>query len=135
MNEEVRSARPRILVADDHPVVLQRVVALLQADFEVVATARNGREMVREAMWLNPQVIVADITMPDVDGIAAARQLRANGCTARLVFLTIHREDEFRNACLAEGALGYVAKTQLCADLIPAIRAALAGQRFVSTEE
>ena len=132
--DEVRSARPRILVADDHPLVLERVVALLQADFEVVGTARNGQELVVEAMRLNPEVIVADITMPELDGIAAAHQLRANGCTARLIFLTIHTDDEFTKACWAEGALGYVAKPQLRADLIPAIRAALLGQRFVSSK-
>jgi DNA-binding NarL/FixJ family response regulator len=135
VTEEVRSARPRILVVDDHPLVLERVLALLQSDFEVVGTARNGQEMVVEVMRLDPEVIVADITMPELDGIAAARQLRAHGCIARLVFLTIHRDDEFAQACLAEGALGYVTKRQLRTDLIPAIRAALLGRRFVSAKK
>ena len=135
MNEEVRSARHRILVVDDNPIVLEHVVALLQAAFEVVGTASNGEEMVAEAMRLNPEVIVADITMPKLDGIAAARQLRANGCTAKLVFLTIHTQDEFVNACLADGALGYVSKSQMRTDLIPAVHAAILGRRFVSSRK
>jgi DNA-binding NarL/FixJ family response regulator len=131
-NEEVRSLRPRILVADDHPLVLECVVALLQTQFDVVGTARNGEEMVAETMRLNPEVIITDITMPQLDGIAAVRQLRALGCKAKVVFLTVHSSDEFVDACLAEGALGYVVKVHLRTALIPAIHAALSGRRSVS---
>ena len=131
-NEELSSARPRIVVADDHPLILEHVVALLQTTFDVVGTASNGKELVAEALRLHPDVIVTDITMPELDGIAGARQLRAGGCTAKLVFLTVHTRDELLEACLAGGALGYVTKAQMGADLIPAIHAALHGRRFVS---
>lgn len=92
----------------------------------------NGRELITEAVRLNPDVIVVDISMPELDGIQAVHQLREKGSTAKLVFLTIHWEDEFVRACFAEGALGYVLKARMRSDLIPAINAALSNQSFVS---
>ena len=124
--------RPRILLADDHQLMLERVTTLLQSSFEVVGAARNGLEMVSEALRLRPDVIVADISMPALDGIEAAHQLRERGSAAKVVFLTIHADQEFVDACIAEGALGYVVKAQMKSDLIPAIRAALSGQSFIS---
>lgn len=132
MTEQASLKRPRILLADDHQLVLQRVKTLLQTVFNVVGAARDGREMVSEALRLRPDVIVADISMPGLSGIEAAHQLRQRGSTAKLVFLTIHLEDEFLDACLAEGALGYVVKAHLKTDLIPAINAALCGRSFIS---
>ena len=125
--------RLRILVADDHPLVLQRVTAFLQSTFDVVGVAHDGLEMVDAAIRLSPDIIVADISMPELDGIQAAHRLREMGANAPIVFLTIHESPEFVEACLAEGALGFVLKTQMKADLIPAINAALAGQCFVSS--
>ncbi len=124
--------RPRILLADDHQAVLERVRNLLQSLFDVVGAARTGREMISEAMRLTPDVIVADISMPDLSGIEAAQELRMKGSAAKVVFLTIHASDEFRDACRAEGALGYVVKAHMKTDLIPAINAALSGRSFVS---
>jgi len=135
MKEGLGSARPRILVVDDNPIIVERVVGLLQTTFEVVGTASNGKEMVVEAMRLKPDVIVADISMPELDGVAAARQLRANACTAKLVFLTIQTQDELVEACLADGGLGFITKAQMRADLIPAIDSALQGRRFVSSKK
>jgi DNA-binding NarL/FixJ family response regulator len=106
---------------------------MLASLFEVVGTVGSGTAMISEAMRLNPDVIVADISMPDMTGIEAARRLRARGSMARVVFLTIHSETEFIEACLAAGALGYVAKIHMKTDLIPAINAALAGRSFIST--
>ena len=130
---EGSESRLRVLLADDHPLVLQRVAALLQSTFDVVGVAHDGLEMVDEAMRLNPDIIVADISMPGLDGIEAAHRLREMGAKATMVFLTIHESPEFVEACLAEGALGFVLKTQMKADLIPAINSALAGQCFVSS--
>lgn len=124
--------RPRILLADDHQAVLERVRKLLQSLFEVVGAARTGREMISEALRLSPDVIVADISMPDLSGIEAAQELRKKGSAAKLVFLTIHAGDEFVDACVAEGALGYVVKAHMKTDLIPAINAALSGRSFIS---
>lgn len=132
MAEQSHLYRPRVLLADDHLAVVQRVTTLLEEAFEVVGTARTGREMVSQAMHLQPDVIVVDISMPELDGIEAVRELRQLGSTAKVVFLTIHSEDEFVNACFAEGALGYVAKMHMSVDLIPAIGAALLGRPFIS---
>jgi DNA-binding NarL/FixJ family response regulator len=125
--------RRRILLADDHPLVLERVTTFLQSTFDVVGVAHNGLQMIEEAMRLNPDIIVADISMPELDGIEAAHRLRELGATASVVFLTIHESPEFVEACLAEGALGYVVKSQMKKDLIPAINAALSGHHFVSS--
>jgi len=122
----------RILLADDHPLVLECVKNCVQASFEVVGTAHNGREMVEEAMRLKPDIIVADIIMPEMTGIDAARDLRKQGSTAKIVFLTIHSEPAFVKACLDAGAWGYVVKPDLSTDLIPAIDAALSGHCFIS---
>lgn len=127
-----QSKPTRVLVVDDHEPVLQRVRALLEPDFEIVGDARTGREMVAQAIRLKPDVIVADIAMPGLSGIDAARELHRKGLVAKIVFLTIYSENEFVNACMAEGALGYVVKAHMKTDLIPAIHAALSGRPFIS---
>jgi DNA-binding NarL/FixJ family response regulator len=124
--------RARVMLADDNELVVRKVTALLALVFDVVGIARTGEEMVSEATRLDPDVIIADITMPVFTGIEAARRIREAGLRARVVFLTIHKEEEFVEACFQEGALGYVVKTQLKADLIPAINAAIAGESFIS---
>lgn len=122
----------RIVLADDHPLLLERVAALLRSYFDVVGTAHNGRELVAKAMRLDPDVIVADISMPVLTGIEAAHQLHEAGSRARFVFLTVHSEDEFVQAGMAEGALGYVVKSRMRTDLIPAINAACNGHNYIS---
>jgi DNA-binding NarL/FixJ family response regulator len=124
--------RPRILVADDHQPVQERVREILQTSYEVIGTVGNGIELVDEAKRLRPDVIVLDISMPGMTGIEAAHELREAGSAAKVVFLTVHERVEFVHACLAEGALGYVIKPRLNVDLIPAIQEALSGHRFIS---
>jgi DNA-binding NarL/FixJ family response regulator len=124
--------RPRVLLADDHPALLEATTALLKPQFDVVGTATNGAILVSEALRLCPDVIVADITMPVLSGIDAAHRLRESALSAKVVFLTIHSEEQFMNACMAAGALGYVLKSHMRAHLIPAIRAALIGETYVS---
>jgi DNA-binding NarL/FixJ family response regulator len=123
--------RPRILLVDDHAALLEAATVLLSHDFDVIGTAGDGAALITEALRLGPDVIVADITMPGVNGIDAARQLRESGSSAKVVFLTVHSEEEFVNACLGIGAMGYVLKSRMKMHLIPAIRAALAGQRYI----
>lgn len=122
----------RVLLADDHLAILNRVSALLSATFEVVGAVANGRELVSAGIRLDPDVIVTDITMPKLSGIEAAHQLREAGSRAKFVFLTVQVEHEFIDACLAEGALGYVVKSHMKTDLIPAIQEALTGRTFIS---
>ena len=124
--------RPRVLLADDHAPMLKRVQALLEADFDIVGNVRNGKDLVSEANRLQPDVVLLDISMPILTGIEAAHELRETGTKAKFVFLTMHERAEFVHACLAEGALGYVVKSRIASDLIPAVREALSGRRFVS---
>jgi DNA-binding NarL/FixJ family response regulator len=124
--------RPRVLLADDHPALLALTAAVLADEYLVVGLVGDGRELLAEAERLHPDVIVLDITMPWLDGIEAARQLRRSHRPARLVFLTVHEDADFAQAALDAGGLGYVVKARLASDLLPAIRAALADRRFVS---
>jgi DNA-binding NarL/FixJ family response regulator len=124
--------RPRILIADDHDVTLETVLCLLQPGFDVVGTVNNGSDLIREAQRLQPDVIVLDITMPILNGIEAAHKIREAGLPPKLVFLTVHEQSSFVTACFDEGALGYVTKSRLRKDLIPAIRDAMSGHHFIS---
>jgi DNA-binding NarL/FixJ family response regulator len=124
--------RARVLLADDNAIVLDRVGVLLRPSFEVVGAVTNGQELCSAGIRLAPDVIVSDVTMPVLGGIEAAQQLREAGCRARFVFLTIHNEYEFVDACVAQGAFGYVLKAHMKTDLIPAIKAALLGHTFIS---
>lgn len=124
--------QPRVLLADDHNIVLERVLSLLQPHFQIVGTVNNGRELVAEALRLQPDVIVLDISMPVLSGIQAAHELREAGSTAKLVFLTVHDEPGIVDACFAEGGLGYVSKSRLRRDLVPAITEALCDRAFIS---
>jgi DNA-binding NarL/FixJ family response regulator len=124
--------RPRVLLADDHELVLERVVSLLKSDYEVVGTTKNGTDLISETQRLRPDVVVLDITMPGLTGIEAAHTLREFGLTTKFVFLTVHEDPAFVRACLAEGAMGYVTKSRLGTDLIPAINEALIGRPFIS---
>ena len=123
--------RPRIFLADDHPALLKATTALLEPQFEIVGNAMDGATLVSEVERLCPDVIVVDITMPVLSGIDAAHRLHESAPSVKIVFLTVHSEQQFMEACMAEGALGYVLKSHMKAHLIPAIRAALVGQSYI----
>ena len=122
----------RVLLADDHPPMLDRIVALLATEFTVVGAVKDGEEAVTAASLLHPDVLVFDISMPRLSGLDAATVIRRAGSPVPVVFLTVHSEPEFLQAAWEAGALGYVRKSHMGSDLIPAIRAALLGKRFVS---
>jgi DNA-binding NarL/FixJ family response regulator len=124
-------SRPRVLLADNHPALLKATTALLEPQFEVVGNVTDGETLVSEARRLRPDVIVADITLPALSGIDAVHELHECAMGAKIVFLTIHSESPFIEACMAEGALGYVLKPHMKAHLIPAIQAALRGQSYI----
>jgi DNA-binding NarL/FixJ family response regulator len=125
--------RPRVLLADDHAAMLALTAAVLANECLVVGRVGDGYELLAEAERLHPDVIVLDITMPRLDGIEAARHLRrSHHRPVRLVFLTVHEDADYARAALDAGGLGYVVKTRLASDLLPAIRAALADRRFIS---
>ena len=122
----------RVLLADDHQAILARVRRELGEEFEVIGTAANGAEAVDAVSQLDPDVLVIDISMPGLSGLEAAERLHTSCRRTKIVFLTIHSEEQFVQACIAEGALGYVVKGHMKAHLIPAIQAALIGESYVS---
>jgi DNA-binding NarL/FixJ family response regulator len=123
----------RVLLADDEPAMIRAVTQLLDGKFEIVATVDNGQTLIEDAIRLDPDLLVLDISMPVMNGIAAARQLKKVGSRAKVIFLTVHEDRDFIEAAFSAGALGYVLKPRLATDLLPAIRGALQGQTFVSS--
>ncbi len=124
-------ARPRVLLADDHIAFLESVSRLLADSFDIVALAGDGRQALGLARRLRPDVVVLDISMPELDGFQTLERLRRDDPESRVVFLTMHREDEFVSAAINAGAHGYVLKSRTRVDLIGAIDHALAGRLFV----
>jgi|KBSSwiS6_1023812.scaffolds.fasta_scaffold34944_1 DNA-binding NarL/FixJ family response regulator len=124
--------RIRVLVADDHQFLLDRVVAILAHEFTVIGTVPDGIQLLAAEAALHPDVVVVDISMPGMTGIEAMERIRRRGSHAALVCLTAHDEDEVLEAALEAGALGYVNKTCVAHDLVPAIHAAVEGRRVIS---
>jgi DNA-binding NarL/FixJ family response regulator len=124
--------RVRVLLADDNEDFLAATARLLESECEVVATVRDGETLIKEAARLEPEVLVLDISMPGLSGIAAAQYLRETGCTAKIVFLTANGDPDYVRAALEAGAQGYVVKCRLVSDLLLAVREALKGGSFIS---
>jgi DNA-binding NarL/FixJ family response regulator len=124
--------RARILVADDHAGILERVSNLLDAHFEVVATVQDGLAAVDLTARLKPDLVLLDIIMPEMDGIRAAQEMRRQGSDAKVVFLTVQQDEEYVAAAFESGATAYVFKSRMHSDLVWAIDRALAGKVFVS---
>jgi DNA-binding NarL/FixJ family response regulator len=125
-------AKIRVLLADDHEALVERVRTILCKDFEVVGTVGNGRDAIAEVRRLDPDVLVIDISMPVLDGLQAASQLHHKACRTKVVFLTVHKDQDYVDAAFAAGASGYVTKSHITSDLVPAIREALAGHTYIS---
>jgi DNA-binding NarL/FixJ family response regulator len=124
--------RATILLADDHKEIRNIVVDLLEREFEILSTVANGEDLLRAASTLEPDVCLLDISMPLMNGIEAAIQLKEHGSTAKIIFLTIYEDWDFIQAALRIGASGYVFKRRLTTDLSFAVSEALAGRTFIS---
>jgi DNA-binding NarL/FixJ family response regulator len=125
-------SRTRLLLADDHLETAELLQGLLRPEFEVIAHVKDGRALVRDAERLSPDVIISDIGMPELDGISAAVAILHHNPAARIILVTVHADPAMVARGLAAGALGYVLKCAAGDDLVPAVRAALRGERLVS---
>ena len=125
---------PRVLLAEDHPETAELLCGLLQSEFDVIAQVHDGHALVNSAERLSPDVIVSDISMPGLDGIAAATVILRKNPAARIVLVTVHCEPILVERGMEAGALGYVLKQMAGEELIPAVHEALRGERHVSQQ-
>jgi DNA-binding NarL/FixJ family response regulator len=125
-------SRPRVLLADDHRVVSEGLKHLLADDFDLVGMVEDGRALVAAAKKLQPDVIVADITMPHLNGIDAMARLKKDNPDVKVVFLTMHQDPAYARRAFEAGAAGFVVKHSAPAELVMAIHAALKGQTFIT---
>jgi len=125
-------SRPRILIADDHPVLAAGLRGLLEPEFEVVDVVTDGRELMSAARRHRPDVIVTDITMPSLNGIEAAAQLRDSGVSAKVVFLTVHHDVAYARRAMEAGAAGFLLKHSLASEVTTAVRQVLLGRIYIT---
>jgi DNA-binding NarL/FixJ family response regulator len=124
--------RARVLVADDHRMLAEGLRSLLEPEFELVGIVEDGRTLVTRAKELCPDVIIADITMPLLNGIEAVRQLQKADVPAKVVFLTMHQDVSYAAKAFELGAAGFVLKHSAASELVTALREALAGRTYVT---
>lgn len=124
--------KTKVLLADDHAIVVEGLQRLLTPDFDLVGVARNGVEMIEACATAKPDVVVADVSMPLLNGIDALRKMRRQGDATRVVFLTMHPDVTSATRAIEAGASGYVLKHAASDELVTAIRDAVEGRTFVS---
>ncbi|HUS05078.1 MAG TPA: response regulator transcription factor [Bryobacteraceae bacterium] len=124
--------RPRVLLADDHTLVAEGISRLLEDEFELIGIADNGRHVLETAKRLAPEVVILDISMPQMNGIEAARQLRTLLPETKIVFLTMHSDRVYVSEALRAGAMGYLLKKSAATELVHAIRTVLAGEVYLT---
>jgi DNA-binding NarL/FixJ family response regulator len=122
----------RALLADDHPLTLEGLRVLLQPRMQSVDTVTDGRALVEAALRLNPDLIVLDLTMPLLNGIDAAVQIKKSLPDVKLVFVTMHANPAYLEAALNAGAMGYVLKSSAHEELLMAIESVLDGRIYVT---
>jgi DNA-binding NarL/FixJ family response regulator len=125
-------SRPRVLLADDHRIVTEGLKSLLDEEFDVVGVVEDGFAMVAAALRLMPDVIVADISMPRLNGLDGLARLKAEAPRVKVVFLTMHANPAYARRALEAGASGFVVKHSAATELGLAIRAALKDQTFLT---
>ena len=124
--------RPRVLLADDHPLVLAALRSLVEAECEVVGAVSDGRALVEAASRLKPELIVLDISLPLLNGIDAARQIKKEQPEAKILFLTMHANLAYLKEALVAGATGYLLKTSAREELLGALRDVIRNRIHVS---
>ena len=120
--------RPRVLVADDHAIMVQGLGRLLEGEAEIVATANDGQQLVERVRQHRPDIVVSDINMPGMSGLDAMRRLKADGLRSKFIFLTLHTDSRLASEAMRAGASGYLLKHAAAEELIEAIHVVMAGQ-------
>jgi len=123
----------KVVVADDNPAVLRRLVSLLATEFEVVSTAENGEMAIESTRRYQPDVVVVDLEMPLLNGIEVTKELRKLGPTPAVVICSVESDPEVIEAAQQAGALGYVFKMHMDRDLVEAVKSAARGETFTSS--
>jgi DNA-binding NarL/FixJ family response regulator len=124
--------RSRVLLADDHPMVLEGLRKLLETDFEVVATVTDGNELLAAAVRLQPELVVTDISMPGLDGLEATRRLQAAVPGVRVLILSVYADPSWVREAFEAGACGYLTKASAPEEVATAVREVLKGRFYVS---
>ena len=124
--------KPRILLADDHRIVAEGLCSLLEPEFELVGIVEDGRALIAATEKLQPDVIIADISMPLLNGIEAVRQIKKTNKDVKVIFLTMHPDVTYAVSALEAGALGYVLKHSAPSELSAAVRSALKGKTYIT---
>ncbi len=127
-------SKARLVIADDHSIVLEAYRQLLEPDYTIVGTASNGQELLAIAPQLAPDIILLDISMPTLNGLDVTRQLKAAVPHAKLIFVTMMSEPFYISQAFAMGASAYVLKQSASTELLSALSAALRNQRYVSPQ-
>lgn len=128
----MQEIRPRILIADDHTLIADLCKRLLETEFEVVGTVGDGRALVRAAGILKPDVIVVDVTMPVLNGIDAACQVKQELRAVKVIYLTMNPDPEIAAEAFRRGASGYLLKTCAASEMVVAVRAVLEGRSYMT---
>jgi DNA-binding NarL/FixJ family response regulator len=129
---EAKDNRPSILLADDHEIVVEGLRRVLETDFNVVGIVADGLALVKDSKKLKPDVIVADVSMPRMNGIEAARQIQKIGLSAKIVFLSMHPDIVYVSEALRAGGWAYVLKSSAGIEIVNAIREVLQGRIYVT---
>jgi DNA-binding NarL/FixJ family response regulator len=124
--------KPTLVIVEDHLGCLNDLTNLIASDYEVVAVATDGKRGLAAALRCRPDVVILDISLPQLDGISAAREMRRNGLRSKILFLTVHEEPEFKEGAFRAGADGYVFKTHMASDILLALKEVLAERTFLS---
>ena len=125
-------AQPSLLLADDNPALLETLIEMLEPSYRVAAALCNGASVVERVSVLRPDLVILDISLGDLTGFEVARRLKDIGCSAKIIFLSVHEDIDFVNAAFELGACGYVFKSRITADLTKAIDIVFNGGQFAS---